>query len=90
MKMSPEHKALHDKIDEILWQDWDPIGVNYTEEARDEYQNYTPMIFSLKIAGADVEGIASKLLEIETKWMGLYNGDANCKKVAQKIFDLNA
>jgi hypothetical protein len=41
--MNTEQNKLHKIIDEILWNDWDPIGVNeYGEDARDEYQSYLP------------------------------------------------
>lgn len=48
-KMTEKQKKLYKAIDEILWQDWDPIGLNDNEEIRDEYQGYTPHIFSLTI-----------------------------------------
>lgn len=50
--MTSEQKELYTAIDEILWNDWDPIGVSDIAP-RDEYQSYTPTIFSLKINGAD-------------------------------------
>jgi hypothetical protein len=33
-------KAIHD----VLLNEWDPIGVNDAPEARDEYDNYIPVI----------------------------------------------
>lgn len=36
--MTEEQILIYKRIDEILWFDWDPIGVNQIEEARDEYQ----------------------------------------------------
>lgn len=62
---------LYKKIDEILWKDWDPIGLNDIEDVRDEYQGYTPHIFSLTIHGADKAKIANHLYEIETVNMGI-------------------
>jgi hypothetical protein len=38
---------LFKRIDDILWFDWDPIGIN-DDAPRDEYESYTPPIFSLK------------------------------------------
>ena len=34
--MKTEHKKLYNQIDEILWKDWDPIGINDEEQIRDE------------------------------------------------------
>ena len=41
-RFPPHQLGLYKRIDEILWEDWDPIGVNDVEEARDEYQSYLP------------------------------------------------
>jgi hypothetical protein len=76
-------------IDEILWNDWDPIGINeYKEEARDEYQSYLPKIFNLKIDNAGKELIAQHLLKIETEMMGLSGNIEKCRVVAEKIVEL--
>ena len=85
MPLSSEQKKLYKTIDEILWNDWDPIGVNDTEEARDEYQSYTPQVFSFRINNSDNETIAQNLYKIETERMGL-NGDIKkCREIAEKI-----
>jgi hypothetical protein len=82
-----KYKELYQAIDEILWNDWDPIGVNKTAP-RDEYQSYTPTILNLKIRGADKETIAKKLFEIERLTIGM-DGDINrCGKVADKLINL--
>ena len=60
MKMSPEHKALYKSVDEILWNDWDPIGVNDIAP-RDEYQSYVPEIFSMLIHNKTEKEIAARL-----------------------------
>ena len=59
MGMTAEYKKLYKEIDEILWHDWDPIGLNGSGP-RDEYQSYTSVIFSLKLKGAGKEIIAEK------------------------------
>lgn len=51
---------LYKKIDDILWFDWDPIGIN-DMAPRDEYQGYVPEIFNLKKSGADRQEIAKRL-----------------------------
>jgi hypothetical protein len=79
-----KYKELYQTIDEILWNDWDPIGIN-DAAPRDEYQGYTPTIFSLKNKGADKEVIAQKLFELETKNMGLAGNIEHCRQIADKI-----
>lgn len=82
-----KHKELYLAIDEILWNDWDPIGVN-DSAPRDEYQGYIPDIFNLKLKGADRETIAKKLYEIETDRIGVSGNIEHCRTVAGKIIEL--
>jgi len=87
MDMTSEQKELYKAIDEILWNDWDPIGINDIAP-RDEYQSYTPTIFSLKINEADTETIAKKLYEIETVTIGVFGSIDHCRKIAEKVNNL--
>ena len=75
---------LYKKIDEILWLDWDPIGVNEIAP-RDEYQSYVPEFFALVKANADRQEIANRLLRRETKNMGLSGTIDKCLAIADKI-----
>ena len=78
-------KIIYKKVDEILWHEWDPIGVNEFEEARDEYYSYLPEVIRLKNSEADNETIAQHLFKIETERMGLFGNIENCRRVAEKI-----
>lgn len=60
-RLPPDQLALYKRIDEILWLDWDPIGVSDTPEARVEYLNYLPGVFSLALGRCDVDEIADRL-----------------------------
>jgi len=75
-------------IDEILWNEWDPIGVNDIPEVRDEYHSYTWKIVELKMRGADCETIAQYLFEIETGHMGVNGNLEICRRVSQNIISL--
>ena len=83
-----EERAIYLAINEILWHDWDPIGVNNIAP-RDEYENYTPEIFRLKMSGARTEEIANKLLELEQNTIGMGGGREHCLRVAEKIINLS-
>ena len=85
MNMKPEESKIYKMIDEILWNDWDPIGVNDIPSIRDEYQSYAEQVFSLKMAKADPEKIAEHLFRIETERMGLSGGIDDCRMIAEKI-----
>jgi hypothetical protein len=84
-KLPPDELALYKAIDEILWKDWDPIGVNDMPEARDEYQSYLPHIFRLAIEGKDAEHISSSLIATIEGNIGLCADKEHCLKVAKKI-----
>lgn len=85
--MTDEQKNIYKNIDEILWTDWDPIGINDLAP-RDEYQSYTPEIFQLKIDGKDKETIAQKLNDIAINAMGLSGNLNHCRQIAHKIINL--
>ena len=81
----PTH--LYEAIDLILWNDWDPIGINDIAP-REEYQRYTPTIFKLKTSGVDKETIAKTLHQIETISIGVLGNLEHCRQVADKIINL--
>jgi hypothetical protein len=83
-----KNKSTFQLIDEILWKDWDPIGVNDTTEARDEYRSYVSTLVDLKITGAKYEAIAQHLFQLEVGHMGLNGNLENCRRVAQNIVNL--
>ncbi|NTS43257.1 hypothetical protein HRG84_20405 [Flavisolibacter sp. BT320] len=90
MKMTIDQKNILKSIDEILWNDWDPVGVNDVEEARDEYTSYALQIFGLKIHKADKTTIAEKLYKFELVDMEVATTESkkHCEEIAQKIIDL--
>ena len=96
-KLSSEQNKLYKIIDEILWEDWDPIGVNDHKSARDEYQSYLPQVFRLAIEDVKVSEIAECLDEIVTESIGLQSNLQHCTKIAKliksarnKIYQANA
>ena len=88
MRIKPEYKTLWKQIDKILWEDWDPIGINDCNNASDEYTGYSPQILQMKLQGASKKEIAQKLLEYEKSQMGFLGNADNCDKVAKKIINL--
>lgn len=82
-KWKPKEMALYKKVDEILFYEWNPIGVD--DLPRDEYQYYLPKIYALKKSGADNETIATALYKFETDRMGLDGNIERCRDIAKKI-----
>jgi hypothetical protein len=73
---------LYKGIDEILWKDWDPIGVFGASAARDEYRAYLPQVFRLVLDGAPENQIAEYLFSLETDAIGLSGDKQRCTDVA--------
>jgi hypothetical protein len=68
---SLDENELYRRVDEVLHYVWDPIGVSYAPEARDEYHSYLPHVFNLLKQGANESKIADYLGEITSGRMGL-------------------
>ncbi|WP_417442075.1 hypothetical protein [Idiomarina sp.] len=85
-KLSTEQEALYSAIAEILWEKWDPIGVNDGDNGwDDEYDGYVPHIFRLALEGNDAIRIASSLTSSVEQNIGLGPDKASDLKVANLI-----
>lgn len=80
------YKGLNQLVDEILWNDWDPIGVKDVAP-RDEYMDYVPEICSMVIQNKSIDDITDRLYKIETETIGGMGNRENCLKVANKIMN---
>ena len=59
------------QIERILWEVWDPIGINDLPRAHGEYSIYVDDVFELLISDAPDERIAQYLFGIVTDCMGI-------------------
>ncbi len=85
-RMTEKQEDLYKSVDDILWNDWDPIGVNDVAP-RDEYQSYVPEIFSLLIQNRTDEEIADRLYKIETETIGVIGSREHCLMIAKKLIE---
>ena len=84
--LSTKQKAFYKKVAEILWEKWDPIGVNDGDnEWDDEYDSYVPHIFRLAIEGNDAFRIAASLTSSVEQNIGLGPDKKHDRKVAELI-----
>jgi len=78
-----------DTVREILFREWDPIGVNCYEQASDEYDSYVPEVLRLLVAGADEHKLASRLSEFQRVSMGMTMVDDELhRRVARRLLTL--
>ena len=87
-KLDPNQAELFTRIDEVLFYKWDPIGISDSDWARDEYQSYTPQVFSLVLKNEIPEPIANYLTLITTERMGLSEAKSHDKEIAQLLIEI--
>jgi hypothetical protein len=54
-----------DSIRQVLFQEWDPIGVNDNERVSDEYDSCIAPVYRLLAEGASAQAIAECLFKLE-------------------------
>ena len=81
-----EHEKIWRIIDDILWNDWDPIGINDVAP-RDEYRSYVPAIQKLVSEKRNSETIAQELDRIASKTIGVGSNLSRSRAVAKKIIE---
>lgn len=62
--------TLKQRVDEILFYVWDPLGFAPKTEHRTEYETYVPGILSMVEKDADAKALAKRLKEIVRTQMG--------------------
>ncbi len=97
--MSPKQStALYKKVCQILWEQWDPIGVNCERYAsgendwdwpNDEYDSYAGTLCRFLIEGRDEQTLIAHLEQIQRNAMGLSSIDSeNDQRVARLLLSL--
>jgi hypothetical protein len=82
-------RSLLTSVEEVLFREWDPIGVNGNQQCRDEYDSYAPTICRLLQDGVDEYKLAAHLNELERVSMGLTVIDEELnRKVANRLLAL--
>ena len=83
-----DKRRLYEAIREILFSEWDPIGIN-SFAPDDEYDSYVPTILRLLEHGRDERRIADQLRRFAEENIGLTSVDpVHCRKVAQMLCGL--
>ena len=80
---------LFPTVQEILFREWDPIGVNDNELCQDEYDCYVPTVVQLLLSGADEYKLALRLSEFQRVSMGMSVIDEKLhRRVARRLLGL--
>ncbi len=88
-KLTANQKELLNRLDDLLFYEWDPIGISTEEDwPRDEYHSYLHVVFSKLINGCEVQEIASYLTASATENMGLVPSVGRDSEIAKKAKEL--
>ena len=73
------------KVNKILWEEWDPMGVNDYGGSDDEYRGYVPSIIKLLEDNADESRIAKLLHQHANVNIGLSTDLTDHLEIAKKL-----
>jgi hypothetical protein len=79
---------IQESIRQILFYDWDPIGINDLAPD-DEYDSYVGGIYRLLASGASEHQIIEHLHQLEVTKMEVSSNREKLKNVAEKLMKLN-
>jgi hypothetical protein len=83
-------RHIMNEIHDVLWLDWDPIGVRELGGPEDEYDSYIGGAYRLLAQGANADALIDYLYRIETDAMGGSLRDKNLlRPVAEKLLKIN-
>ena len=85
--MKQKDEKLWLLVDEILWNDWDPIGVNDSEQARNEYHSYISTIVRLIMSNSDGSNLAKHLHQLRSVSIGLSENFEVDQRVSHKLIE---
>ena len=83
--MKNKKTKLWHHVDLILWEKWDPNGVNDCDAGRDEYYSYIRAIVRLIEDGPDSYKLSRHLHQLRTVCIGLGPNSENDKLVADLL-----
>ena len=76
-------------VQEVLFREWDPIGVHGEESCRSEYDSYAPTICRWLRDGVDEFKLANHLSQLQRVSMGLPILDEQLhRRVALRLLEL--
>jgi hypothetical protein len=76
-------------VQEVLFREWDPIGVNANASCRDEYDSYARTICGWLRGGVDEYKLAAHLTQLQRVSMGMSVIDESLhRRVARRLLGL--
>jgi hypothetical protein len=79
---------IHDAIRQVLFDDWDPIGVNDIFP-KDEYDAYIGGVYRLLVSGSTEDELCDHLLQLEITQMESPTSNDHRRVIANKLMRLD-
>lgn len=86
--MTDHPKLELDRLREIGWKEWDPIGLADSPCPRDEYDAYLLQVVSRLQQGKTVDQVADYLGQIASEHMGLGTSTAASRAASERTVTL--
>ena len=84
-----KRNELWQAVKEVLFREWDPIGINSNPARSDEYDSYVNTIVRFIQAEADEYKIAGHLRNLRRVSMGLSSADEERdRQIARRLINL--
>ena len=77
--------SLLDQIKELLWTEWDPIGVNGSHVGMDEYDSYARGVYRMLMEGRDHFAVSQYLERSALQDIGLSQSENHAAIAARAI-----
>ncbi len=82
-------KQIQDRIRQVLYNDWDPIGI-CDDGPEDEYDAYIGGIYSILAGSRSEDALISYMSRVENDMMGLSRQPGErLKSVARRLLELD-
>ena len=78
---------LLQRIDEVLYYLWDPLGVAREPQSRQEYSAFVSEVFAALLDDADEHRLMELLLLLETEFLGLGPRPSQARRIAEALVD---
>jgi hypothetical protein len=78
------------RVDEVLYYHWDPLGVAREPVSRQEYAAFVPEVFAALLDDADESRLMELLLLLESEFLGLGPRPSQARRVAEMLVDWRA
>jgi hypothetical protein len=92
MGRSKQQRAadIQNSIRQVLFRDWDPIGVNTNTRLNDEYDAYVAPVYRILVGSRSEEALIAFLQTTECDQIGLKSAPAEqLRGVARKLLALD-